>query len=146
MRADIAEILLIEDSEADIELTRIALGRARIANTLNVARDGEEAMKYLRRQEPYTKVRRPALILLDLNMPRMSGRQLLAEIKRDPDLRAIPVVVLTTSDAEEDIADCYALQASSYITKPVDLEQFMRVATGIEDYWFALVKLPRPKS
>lgn len=142
MQADVVDILLVEDSVADIELTRIALGRARLANRLHVARSGEEALSYLRGEPPHEAAARPALVLLDLNMPRMSGREVLVEMKRDENLKSIPVVVLTTSDADDDVTDCYALQAASYITKPVDLEQFVSVAAGIEDYWFALVRLP----
>jgi chemotaxis family two-component system response regulator Rcp1 len=140
-----AEILLVEDNPADVRLTREALNSDRLWNHLNVAKDGVEAMAYLRREGKFASAVRPDLILLDLNLPKKDGREVLAEIKADPDLMRIPVVVLTTSDAEEDILKTYGLHANCYITKPVDLRQFMKVLKSIEDFWLAIVKLPPPK-
>ena len=136
------EILLVEDNPADVRLTREALNSDRLWNHLNTAKDGVEAMAYLRREGKFASAARPDLILLDLNLPRKDGREVLAEIKADPDLMRIPVVVLTTSDAEEDILKTYRLHANCYITKPVDLRQFMKVLKSIEDFWLAVVKLP----
>ncbi len=137
-----SEILLVEDSEGDIRLTREALRDAKIKVNLSVARDGEEAMAFLRRDPPHQEVPRPDLILLDLNMPRKDGREVLAELKSDDDLCKIPVVVLTTSEASNDICDSYRLHANCFITKPIGLEQFMQVIQQIEDFWLCLVKLP----
>lgn len=131
------EILLIDDSLADVRLTVEALKEAKVRNTIHVVYDGESAMEFLR--DP--KRRRPDLILLDLNLPGMDGREVLAEIKGDPRLSIIPVVVLTTSHAEEDILRTYRLHANCYITKPVDLNQFIRVVQSIEDFWFTVVRL-----
>jgi CheY-like chemotaxis protein len=136
------EILLVEDNPADVRLTREALNSDRLWNNLSVAKDGVEAMAYLRRQGRFAAAPRPDLILLDLNLPKKDGREVLAEIKADPNLMRIPVVVLTTSDAEEDILKTYGLHANCYITKPVDLRQFMKVLKSIEDFWLAIVKLP----
>jgi len=139
------EILLVEDNPADVRLTREGLSSDRLWNNLNVARDGVEAMAYLRREGKFGAATRPDLILLDLNLPKKDGREVLAEIKADADLMLIPVVILTTSDAEEDILRSYGLHANCYITKPVDLRQFMKVVKSIEDFWLAIVKLP-PKT
>ena len=136
------EILLVEDNPADVRLTREGLSSDRLWNNLNVARDGVEAMAYLRREGKFGAATRPDLILLDLNLPKKDGREVLAEIKADADLMLIPVVILTTSDAEEDILRTYGLHANCYITKPVDLRQFMKVVKSIEDFWLAIVKLP----
>lgn len=136
-------ILLIEDNPADVRLTEEALKEGKVRNTLSVARDGEEALAYLRRQGRYADAARPDLILLDLNLPKMDGREVLAQIKTDPTLRRIPVVVLTTSKAEEDIVKSYNLHANCYITKPVDLEQFITVVKTIDDFWLTVVRLPR---
>jgi CheY-like chemotaxis protein len=136
------EILLVEDSLGDIRLTLEVLKESKIANRVSVARDGVEAMNFLRHQAPYANEPRPDLLLLDLNLPRKDGRETLAEIKADADLRRIPVVVLTTSDAEADILKAYDLHANCYITKPVDLDQFIRVVRSIEDFWLTIVKLP----
>lgn len=136
------EILLVEDSLPDIDLTREALADAKVANNLHVARDGVEALEFLRREGPFGDVPRPDIILLDLNMPRMDGREALQHIKEDPKLSHIPVVILTTSQAEEDILRSYKLQASCYITKPVDLQQFLRVVRAVEDFWLSVVRLP----
>jgi CheY-like chemotaxis protein len=136
------EILLVEDNPGDVRLTLEALKEAKVCNNLKVVRDGADAMTYLRRQAPYTNALRPDLILLDLNLPKKDGREVLAEVKNDSDLKRIPVVVLTTSDAESDILRSYDLHANCYITKPVDMEQFIRVVKSIEDFWLAVVKLP----
>jgi len=139
------EILLVEDSVADVELTEEGLKEGKVWHRLNVAKDGVEAMKFLRRQGKYTDAPEPDLILLDLNMPKKDGREVLGEIKADERLKHIPVVVLTTSQAEQDILKSYQLHASCYITKPVDLEQFFEVMKGLEDFWFTVVKLPNYK-
>lgn len=138
------EILLVEDNPGDVRLTIEGLNEGKVRNNLHVARDGVEALEFLRRQGPFTDAVRPDLILLDLNLPRMDGREVLAEVKSDPDLKTIPVVVLTTSSAEQDILHSYQLQANCYITKPVDLEQFIKVVRSIEDFWLTIVKLPNP--
>ena len=137
------EILLVEDNPGDVRLTQEALGEAKVRNNLAVARDGVEALAYLRREPPFDEAARPDLILLDLNLPRKDGRDVLAEIKADPDLRRLPVVVLTTSSAEKDILESYNLYANCYITKPVDLDQFVRIVSSIEDFWLTIVKLPQ---
>jgi CheY-like chemotaxis protein len=136
------EILLVEDNEPDIALTREGLRKARLANHLHVVRDGEEAIAFLRRQPPFAESPRPDLILLDLNLPRKDGREVLAEIKNDVELKSIPVVVLTTSAADRDVVAAYSSHANSYMVKPVDFHQFADVVAGIGNYWFALVKLP----
>ena len=136
-------ILLVDDDEGDVLLTQKALQKSRIYNTLDVAKDGVEAMQYLRREGKFQNVPRPGLILLDLNMPRKDGRETLAEIKNDNDLRLIPVVVLTTSDADHDVLQSYDLQANCYITKPVDLQQFTDVIQALQDFWLCIVKLPQ---
>jgi two-component system, chemotaxis family, response regulator Rcp1 len=137
------EILLVEDSPGDVRLTQEALKEAKVLNRLTVAADGVEAMEILRRQGRHADARMPELILLDLNLPRMDGREVLREIKSDPHLRRIPVVVLTTSRAEEDIIRAYDLHANCYISKPVDFRQFLSCVQAIEDFWLAVVKLPR---
>lgn len=136
------EILLVEDNPGDVRLTVEALREGRVVSNLNVAHDGVEALAYLRREGKYGGAARPDLILLDLNLPRRDGREVLAEVKEDPDLRRIPVVVLTTSRAEEDIARSYDLHANCYITKPVELEEFFHVIRRIDDFWLSVVKLP----
>lgn len=136
------EVLLIEDSEADVRLTIEALKEAKVRNRLAVAEDGVDAMARLRNEGPYQNAPRPDLILLDLNLPRKDGRQVLKEIKEDPELRRIPVVILTTSKAEEDVVRAYDLHANCYITKPVDFTQFMNVVRSIKDFWLSIVKLP----
>lgn len=138
------DILLVEDNPADIRLTREALKENKIVNTLAVALDGVEAMKYLHKQGKYSKVTKPDLILLDLNLPKKDGREVLAELKQDNNLKRIPVVILTSSQAEEDILKSYNLHANCYITKPVDFDQFLKVVNAIEDFWFTIVKLPPP--
>ena len=132
------EILLIEDSPADVRLTLEALSEAKLRNTVHVAEDGETAMEMLRRPG----ARRPDLILLDLNLPGMDGREVLQEIKTDPELSVIPVVVLTTSKSDEDVLRAYRLHTNCYITKPVDLNQFVRVVQTIQDFWLTIVRLP----
>jgi len=138
-----AEILLVEDNPGDIRLMREALREGKIANRVHEVRDGVEAMDFLHRREPFADAPRPDLILLDLNLPRKDGREVLAEIKADSDLRRIPVVVLTTSQAEEDVLRAYNLHANCYMTKPVDLGQFLRLVQSIERYWLIMVRLPR---
>ena len=136
------EVLLVEDDPGDIELTKEAIEKARLSINLNVVRDGEEAMTYLRRKGEFDKAVRPDLVLLDLNMPRKDGREVLREIRSDPDLTSLPVVILTTSDADEDILRTYDLGANCYVTKPVGLEQFMKVVQTVGNFWFMIVKLP----
>ena len=136
------EILLVEDNPGDVRLTIESLKGAKVVNHLNVASDGIEALALLRQQGRYVNAARPDLILLDLNLPKKDGREVLAEIKADDDLKRIPVVVLTTSHAEEDILKSYNLHANCYVTKPMDLEQFITVVKSIEDFWFTVVKLP----
>jgi len=136
------EILLVEDNPGDVRLTREALHEGKVWNNLSVAGDGVAAMRFLRREDGRANAPRPDLILLDLNLPKKDGRQVLEEIKVDPELRRIPVVVLTTSKAEEDVLRSYNLHANCYVTKPVDLEQFMSVVASIEDFWLCIVKLP----
>ncbi|GAB7028276.1 response regulator [Geotalea toluenoxydans] len=145
MKKDIGsaiDILLVEDNPGDVELVREALGTGATRHILNVVRDGVQALNYLRRQGSYADRQLPDLVLLDLNLPRKGGREVLEEIKSDPDLKWIPIVVLTSSKAEEDILKSYSLHANCYVTKPVDFEQFMGVVKAIEDFWFTTVKLP----
>lgn len=136
------EILLIEDSPSDIDLTREALEDTRVRNHLSVVTDGVEALAYLRRQGKYVDVPHPDLILLDLNLPKKSGLEVLAEIKADPALLRIPVVVLSTSGAEQDILESYDLHANCYVRKPVDFDAFIEVLRSIDSFWLAIVKLP----
>jgi two-component system, chemotaxis family, response regulator Rcp1 len=136
------EILLVEDNPSDVILTQIAMRECKIANHLQVASDGEQALRILRGLDEYANSPRPDLILLDLNLPRMDGRELLAELKADESLRTIPVVVLTTSDAERDVVQSYELHANAYITKPIDMDQFVRVVRALDEFWFAIVRLP----
>jgi len=135
-------ILLVEDEPGDSYLTIEALKSAKIMNLVHLVEDGVEAMAFLRREAPYADAPRPDLILLDLNLPRKDGRQVLAEIKHNPSLNSIPVVVLTTSSADEDVLQSYNLRANCYITKPVDLEQFMTVVKATQEFWLSIVKLP----
>lgn len=136
------QILLVEDSPGDVRLTVEALRDAKVLNRMRVVDDGVEAMAYLRREGPYAQAPRPDLILLDLNLPKKDGREVLAEVKNDDDLKCIPVVVLTTSKAEEDILRSYDLHANCYVTKPIDLDQFITVIQAIEAFWFVVVTLP----
>jgi CheY-like chemotaxis protein len=138
----LAEILLVEDNPSDVLLTQIAMRECKMVNRLQVVSDGEQALSYLRRQGRFGDAIRPDLVLLDLNLPRLDGRDVLREIKDDPELRSIPVVVLTTSDAERDVIQSYHLHANAYITKPVDMDQFVKIVRGLDDFWFGLVRLP----
>jgi len=137
------EILLVEDNPGDVRLTREALKEAKVINNLTVLKDGVEALAFLRQQGPYGGAVIPHLILLDLNLPKKDGREVLAEIKTDEKLKRIPVVVLTTSQDEQDVFKSYNLHANCYVTKPVDLEQFMTVVKSIEDFWLGIVMLPK---
>ncbi|HUV52491.1 MAG TPA: response regulator [Dehalococcoidia bacterium] len=139
----VVEILLVEDNPGDVRLTLEAFREAKVCNTLHTVSDGVEAMAFLRKEGKYEKVPSPDLILLDLNLPRKDGREVLAELKAEEALKHIPVVVLTSSQAEQDIARSYELQASCYVTKPLDLDQFISVVKSIGDFWLAIVKLPR---
>lgn len=139
---DVLEILLVEDNEGDIILTKEALSEISVPNQLHVTRDGEEGLSFLYKQGKYADVPTPDLILLDLNMPRKDGKEVLAEIKKHPTLKVIPVVVLTTSNAKKDITTCYELQANCYINKPLDFQQFSEVIDIIEKFWLSLVLLP----
>ncbi|MEW6305104.1 MAG: response regulator [Verrucomicrobiota bacterium] len=136
------EILLVEDNPGDVRLTIESLKESKVRNNLNVVPDGVEALAFLRGQGAHKDAPRPDIILLDLNLPKKDGREVLGEIKRDPDLKRIPVVIITTSKAEEDILRTYDLHANCYITKPVNLDQFMQVVKAIEDFWLMIVKLP----
>jgi CheY-like chemotaxis protein len=136
------DILLVEDSPSDVLLTREALRDARIANDLSVARDGEEAMDYLRQQGDHADKPRPDIVILDLNLPRKDGREVLREIKGDDNLRRIPVVVLTTSSSDRDIGDCYDAHANCFLTKPIDFEEFIDVVRSMEHFWISVVRLP----
>jgi len=137
------EVLLVEDDEDDVLLTKEALKDSKVIVSMAVAPDGDDALKMLRRQPPFEHAPVPDLILLDLNLPRVSGREVLKELKADPVLKKIPVVVLTTSAADTDILKCYDLGANCYITKPVDFEQFQRIIKVIDEFWLTIVKLPR---
>jgi two-component system, chemotaxis family, response regulator Rcp1 len=136
------EVLLVEDNPADVRLTREALRDGKVRNNLHVVSDGAAALDFLSRRGPYADAPVPDLILLDLNLPKKDGREVLAEIKADPALCTIPVVVLTTSEAEEDILKSYRLHANCYVTKPVGLEQFIQVVQQIDSFWLEIVKLP----
>jgi two-component system, chemotaxis family, response regulator Rcp1 len=139
------DILLVEDNAGDVRLTQEVLKTSKVRNNLIVANNGQEAVNCLRRQGKYAETARPDLILLDLNLPVMDGREVLEKIKDDKDLKSIPVVILTASKAEEDILKTYNLHANFYVTKPVDLEQFVKVVKSLEDFWLATVKLPNHK-
>jgi two-component system, chemotaxis family, response regulator Rcp1 len=139
------DILLVEDNPGDVRLTQEVLKDSKVRNNLIVASNGDEALACLRKQGKYKGVSRPDLILLDLNLPVKDGREVLAQIKQDADFKRIPVVILTTSKADEDILKTYNLHANCYVTKPVDLEQFVRVVKSLEDFWLAIVKLPNHK-
>jgi len=136
------EILLVEDSPGDVCLTQEGLKGARVPNRLSVVSDGEQAISFLERKQPFEQAPRPHLILLDLNLPKLSGREVLARIRKDPSLKRTPLAILTTSDAESDIQASYDLQANSYVTKPVRFDQFMHAIKTIESYWLELVKRP----
>jgi chemotaxis family two-component system response regulator Rcp1 len=136
------EILLVEDNPGDVRLTLEAFREGKVRNKINVVNDGIEALAYLRKEGKYADVSRPDVILLDLNLPRKDGREVLEEIKKDPNLSRIPVVILTTSQAEQDVLQTYNLHANCYITKPVDLEQFTMIIKSIDTFWLNVVKLP----
>jgi len=138
------QVLLVEDNVGDVRLTREALREAKVRNNLHVVPDGVEAMAFLRREGQYADVPRPDLVLLDLNLPKKGGLEVLEEIKTDSALQHIPVVILTTSQAEQDIVQSYRRRANAYVTKPVDLEQFLKVVGSIEQFWLEIVKLSRP--
>ncbi len=137
-----AEILLVEDNPGDVRLTQECFKESKISNNLSVVMDGQEAIDFLQHKGKFANALRPDLILLDLNLPRKDGREVLAEIKADPDLRKIPVVVLTISKAEQDILKSYDLHANCFITKPIDLDQFAIIVKSIEDFWLTIVRLP----
>ncbi|MEI6775453.1 MAG: response regulator [Chloroflexales bacterium] len=136
------EILLVEDNPGDVRLTKEALRESKVSTRMHVVLDGVQALAFLHREGEYATMPRPDLILLDLNLPKKSGREVLAEIKGNEDLRRIPVVILTTSQAEQDIIETYNLHANAYVNKPVDLDQFIKVVKSIEDFWFEIVRLP----
>ena len=136
------EVLLAEDSPADVRLTQEVLRDARVANELHIVSDGEQAMAYLRQEGEYAGCVRPDLLLLDLNLPRKDGREVLAEIAADPALQNLPVVVLTTSSAESDVLAAYEMHVNAYVTKPVELDAFIEVVRSIEDFWLSIVKFP----
>ena len=137
------DVLLVEDNPSDVYLTQVAFRRSRTESEIHVVEDGIQAMAFLRQELPYTKAPRPDLVLLDLNLPRKDGYKVLTEMKADPDLRRIPVIVLTTSTAEADIDRCYESHANCYIAKPVDFDEFERVIQEIESFWFQCATLPR---
>ncbi|MBU6453818.1 MAG: response regulator [Cyanobacteria bacterium REEB67] len=139
---ELINILIVDDSPDDIEFTLVALKDTKLANDVNVVNDGVEAMAYLRKEGKYASASTPSLVLLDLNMPRKDGREVLSEMKADPVLRQIPVVILTTSQAEEDIIRSYDLHANCYISKPVDLQALSKIVRTIDEFWFGVVKLP----
>ena len=136
------DILMVEDNPADVELAIEALHGAQIQSNIHIVEDGVRALEYLRRNGEYRDATRPSLILLDLNLPRKDGREVLAELKNDDDLKSIPVVVLTTSDADEDVLKSYDLHCNCYVTKPYDFEEFVGVIKAIESFWLSVVKLP----
>jgi len=139
------DILLVEDNPGDVDLTKEALESAKVCNRLHVVEDGEQALDFLFRRGQYADVPRPDLILLDLNLPKRDGREVLEEIRADGDLTGIPIVILTTSQADEDITRAYRLHANCYITKPVSFTQFLKVVQSIEDFWLSVVKLPKKR-
>ncbi|GAB2997483.1 response regulator [Amycolatopsis acidiphila] len=140
---DVVDVLLVEDDDGDVLMTQEAFEHHKIRNKLHVVKDGEQALQFLRREGEHADAPRPGLILLDLNLPRRDGREVLAELKDDPELRVIPVVVLTTSEAEEDIVRSYSLHANAYVSKPVDFERFIEVIRQIDDFFVTVVKLPQ---
>ncbi len=142
IKLPVIDILLVEDNPGDVRLTREAFKEGKVVNTLHVVQDGVEALAFLRHEGAYAKSIHPDIILLDLNLPRMNGHELLANIKTDPELKRIPVVILTTSKSELDIVESYDLHANCYIAKPVNMERFIKVVQSIENFWFTVVKLP----
>jgi two-component system, chemotaxis family, response regulator Rcp1 len=145
-RAAPIQILLVEDQPADVRLTEEVFADGKVANDVHVVNDGEQAMAFLRRQGEFAGSPRPDLVLLDLNLPRMDGREVLAEIKSDPDLMVVPVIVLTTSSAERDVLDAYEHRANAYVTKPIDLDQFIAAVASIEQFWLTFVSIPEHAS
>ena len=141
--AQLIEILLVEDNPGDVELTREALSRGKITNTLRVVNDGEQALLYLRKQGEYANVTTPDIVLLDLNLPKLNGHQVLAEVKSDPLLKTIPIIVLSSSEEHSDIQETYKLSANSFVTKPVEVDRFLSVVQHIEHFWIEIVKLPK---
>ena len=141
-QANPIEILLVEDNPGDVLLTQEAFSEAKICNNLHIVNDGEEALAYLNKEEGYEDAIRPDLILLDLNLPKVDGREVLDYVKSNDPLKRIPVVVLTSSEAEQDIIKTYDLHANSYVVKPIDLNQFVRVVNAVESFWFSVVTLP----
>ncbi|HEY0452908.1 response regulator [Actinophytocola sp.] len=139
---DVIDVLLVEDDDGDVLMTKEAFEYHKIRNRLHVVNDGEQALQFLRREGEYADAPRPGLILLDLNLPRVDGREVLAELKDDPELRMIPVVVLTTSESEEDIVRSYSLHANAYVSKPVDFDRFIEVVRHIDSFFVTVVKLP----
>ena len=139
----VVEILLVEDNETDVLIAREALKEARVVNNLHIVDNGEDAVAFLHRDPPYEDAPRPDLVLLDWNLPRRSGQEVLQDIKTNEDLKRIPVVILTTSQAEEDILKAYGLHANSYVTKPLDFDAFRRVLRAMEQFWLCVVKLPQ---
>jgi chemotaxis family two-component system response regulator Rcp1 len=142
MRTKRLSILLVEDSRADARLILEVFKEEDVNATINVVRDGEEAMDFLLKRSPYADAATPNLILLDLNLPKKDGREVLAEIKQNTDLDGIPIIILTTSQSEDDVAKCYKLQASCFVTKPIDLEKFVEVIRSLDEFWFSAVKFP----
>ncbi|MBI3853133.1 MAG: response regulator [Verrucomicrobia bacterium] len=140
--SELVQILLVEDNPGDVRLTRESFRECRVGNKLHVVDDGVKAMAFLRRAGEYAQVPRPNVIILDLNLPRKDGREVLEDIKADPDLKRIPVVILTSSEAEQDIVQAYNLHANCYISKPLAFEHFIKIVRAIEDFWFEIVKLP----
>lgn len=143
MEGKVIDILMVEDSEADVRLTQIAFKKVKMVNNLFIARDGKEGLDYLKKRAGFEDAATPDLIMLDLNLPRMNGHEVLKEIRNDPDLHLIPVVILTTSEADRDIVESYKLRANCYITKPVDMDRFMEVVQSIQHFWVSIVQLPR---
>jgi two-component system, chemotaxis family, response regulator Rcp1 len=142
MNQNAVEVLLAEDNPGDVRLTREALLQSVVKMNVNIVMDGSEAMAYLRREGNYWKAARPSLVLLDLNMPKMDGREVLAEMKKDPHLSCIPVVIFTSSEAEEDIVECYRLHAGGYVAKPTFVDQYTKAVKTIEEFWLKVAKLP----
>jgi len=142
LHAEPIKILLVEDNPGDVRLTKEALKDSKIHNTLEVVEDGQEALDYLRKKGKYKNAIRPDLVLLDLDLPNKSGREVLEEAKSDPNLRSIPFIILTVSTSDKDVLRSYDMQANAYVNKPIDLDQFVRVIHSIEDFWFTIVKLP----
>lgn len=136
------EILMVDDDAGDVRITQVALRDAKVRNVVHVAKDGEEAMQFLRRQAPFSKAPRPDVVFLDLNMPRKNGFETLKEIRADPDLTDLPVVILTTSNADRDVLESYKLHANCFVSKPVELDAFLEVIHQIEEFWVSIVKLP----